>query len=324
MGTLRQQTLFALRYAVRAPSTHNTQPWLFHIEGNILRIYADWSRALPEGDKDRRDICISLGACVQYAKTALSYFGMLEELTIAKSWEIGSKEPIATLTLRLSKDRDVALLPLVQAIEYRFNARGPFFHKPIPNELYRTLLEITEPDVTTSAITDETQLLTFASLTGEGMKIAHHDSKFRAELAGWMTSNYSKRKDGIPGYSMLAPGLLSLILPTLIGKFNMGEILSKLNHHSISSSSGVLIFSSKDSPNNWVHVGMTFARISLLLNVSNVFTSVYVASIEMPEIRLQLKEKMHIEGNPQFACVFGYPKIHLKQSPRITPENRML
>ena len=38
---------FLLNYAVLAPSGHNTQPWLFQINGNVLGFYADRSRALP-------------------------------------------------------------------------------------------------------------------------------------------------------------------------------------------------------------------------------------------------------------------------------------
>jgi nitroreductase len=31
---------FALRYAVLAPSSHNSQPWLFYVDGNAVEIYA--------------------------------------------------------------------------------------------------------------------------------------------------------------------------------------------------------------------------------------------------------------------------------------------
>ncbi|KKU79589.1 MAG: hypothetical protein UY04_C0006G0021 [Parcubacteria group bacterium GW2011_GWA2_47_7] len=323
-GTLRDQVLFALRYVVRAPSTHNSQPWLFHFNDSTLSIYADWSRMMKESDRDGRDLCISLGTCIEHSKTTFTHFGMLEKLSINESFEIGDTEPIATLTLHPSTDKDAFLFPFMQAIERRFNARGPFVKKMIPSDLMRTIIEVTEPGVTIQVITDDTQLLTFASLTGEGMRVAHRDPKFREELAKWMINNYSKKKDGIPGYTMLAPGLLSLILPTIIGKFNMGGLLSKLNYASISSSSGTIIFSSEERPSSWVHVGIAYARISLILNAYSVFTSVFVASIEMPEIRTHLKELLQIAGLPQFACVFGYPKITLRQSPRIPPEDRMI
>ena len=53
---------FLLRYAILAPSRHNTQPWLFEIEGDELRVYADRSRALPVADPDGRQQLMSCGA----------------------------------------------------------------------------------------------------------------------------------------------------------------------------------------------------------------------------------------------------------------------
>ncbi|HVP69853.1 MAG TPA: hypothetical protein VMS45_00935, partial [Gemmatimonadaceae bacterium] len=40
--------------AVLAPSHWNAQPWRFEVEGNSIRVVADFSRALPATDPDRR------------------------------------------------------------------------------------------------------------------------------------------------------------------------------------------------------------------------------------------------------------------------------
>src|ERR687891_523520 len=55
-GSLSEKMNFLLRYAILAPSGHNTQPWLFKIVGNnTIEIYADRSRALPLVDPDDRE-----------------------------------------------------------------------------------------------------------------------------------------------------------------------------------------------------------------------------------------------------------------------------
>jgi hypothetical protein len=41
---------FLLRYAVLAPSGHNTQPWLFSVRGDTVDLYADRTQALPVVD----------------------------------------------------------------------------------------------------------------------------------------------------------------------------------------------------------------------------------------------------------------------------------
>jgi nitroreductase len=51
LGTAIDKARFAVRYAVLAPSSHNTQPWRFIINGDELLVCADrWPQiALPQG-----------------------------------------------------------------------------------------------------------------------------------------------------------------------------------------------------------------------------------------------------------------------------------
>ena len=40
-GATPEKWKFFLSYAVLAPSSHNSQPWLFHVRNNTLELYAD-------------------------------------------------------------------------------------------------------------------------------------------------------------------------------------------------------------------------------------------------------------------------------------------
>ena len=42
--------LFMVEYAIKAPSGHNTQPWLFRINENNIEIHPNFDRALPVVD----------------------------------------------------------------------------------------------------------------------------------------------------------------------------------------------------------------------------------------------------------------------------------
>lgn len=66
---------FILRYAVRAPSGHNTQPWRFRIVGDCLELHADRTRALPVVDSADRALHISCGAALRHVVVALRHFG---------------------------------------------------------------------------------------------------------------------------------------------------------------------------------------------------------------------------------------------------------
>jgi len=74
-GTEEQIWEFLLRYAVRAPSGHNTQPWRFHIGDGRLQLCADRRRGLPVVDPEDRELVMSCGAALAHLTVALRHFG---------------------------------------------------------------------------------------------------------------------------------------------------------------------------------------------------------------------------------------------------------
>ncbi len=65
--TKRSTLRSLLKYAVLAPSGHNTQPWLFRpTEKDDLYLIADRTRALPVVDPHDRELIISCGAALDH------------------------------------------------------------------------------------------------------------------------------------------------------------------------------------------------------------------------------------------------------------------
>src|SRR5579872_1405856 len=75
-GTPSEQIHFLLNYAIVAPSRHNVQPWLFHIEDSTVELHADMSCALPVADPDNREMIISCGAALANFLIAARHFGL--------------------------------------------------------------------------------------------------------------------------------------------------------------------------------------------------------------------------------------------------------
>jgi hypothetical protein len=67
----------------RAPSAHNTQPWLSRYTSESVDIHWDPSRALPDSDPTRRDLFLSLGAFVETALIVAASAGLAVHAEVA-------------------------------------------------------------------------------------------------------------------------------------------------------------------------------------------------------------------------------------------------
>ena len=63
-GTAIDKARFAVGYAILAPSSHNTQPWRFIVNGDELLLCADRTRSLPNIDPFDRELDHQLRGCV--------------------------------------------------------------------------------------------------------------------------------------------------------------------------------------------------------------------------------------------------------------------
>ncbi|MCZ7596071.1 MAG: hypothetical protein M5U16_15150 [Hyphomicrobium sp.] len=80
-GSSRDVLAFLVRYAVLAPSGHNTQPWRFVLSDDHVDIVADTSRALHMVDPHDREMTMSCAAAAETMFAALRAFGLTGALT---------------------------------------------------------------------------------------------------------------------------------------------------------------------------------------------------------------------------------------------------
>lgn len=321
-GTVADRIRFLLSYAILAPSTHNSQPWRFRIRDRVCELHADPTLRLPEADPSGRDLMISLGCCLEYLAIAAARYGMLGEVRLTPAGtrvaEVVFRDPPGPPEKKHAS--------LCDAIVRRVNVRGVFGRHPIPAGLLTQLGGLPHDlDLCLDLITDPDRIAAIAELTARGLRFAHRRLSFRREMSQWIISNFSLRRDGIPGYSLRMPALLSLVLPRGMKWFDLGALLSVPNRRSVASAPLVCVVSAAaDGEEAWVRVGRFSARAMLECVAAGLQTSIFVAAIEMNELWREVQRVLMSNLRPQFLfCVGMIPGV-FQPTPRHSVEEKLL
>ncbi len=322
-GDLKDKIRFILNYAILAPSTHNSQPWLYKIKNNTCKVYINPAKILPQADPTGRDLYISIGCFLENLIIAAKYFGIYSDI----KYKIDSEENlVAEVFFSESDEVNEKYKDLLEAISNRVNTRGIFSNYVDNLETiikYEKLLS--SEIVNLKCVNNKNNIQKIADLTSQGMKMAHSDKEFRLEMSNWMHNNFSNKKDGLPGYSLKMPGLLSFIVPVLISYFNFGRILSKLNYFSIRSAPGIYVLTTNnDDKYSWLEAGRSSERLMLNIIKDNLDFSIYVASIEIGDFRKNLQEILNTSELPQFLLCIGNIRGKMKHTPRILLNDNLL
>lgn len=307
-----------LESAIRAPSTHNSQPWLFKIIENKVEVFFDPKYFLPFVDKETRDLHISIGCMLENFSIAsladnlissISYGPFEQKTKLAEIILTESNAPSSELSQKLFK-----------TIPNRVNARGVFVDEKIPiNLLEKINLLNVGKNLFIKCLSKKEDIKKVAHFTALAMIDAYSQTGFRKEMSHWMNSNLSTKKEGLPGYSLNIPFLVSLFIPLLIRYFNMGRLLAKLNLKSIASAPLIVVFSGKDEPNSWMEIGRLAERIMLYVQSLEYQTSIYVGSIEINNYYKEIQKLTDTQERPQFIFAIG----HILGKHKITPRHKI-
>ncbi len=316
-GSIKEKFKFFVRYAILAPSGHNTQPWVFEVHEESLNLYADRTRALPVIDPDDKELIISCGAALTNLIYAMKYFGFEPEVKHFPAEH--DNDLLATVTI---KTRDYEPTEdertLFKAILKRRTNRLPFAEDVIDGITRQRLMTITkeDPDVRFTIIEEGNQREEIIKLIETGDKIQSQNKSFCRELAQWVHPNRSNSKDGIPGYAFGMGDLISYGSPFFIGNLNWGEIQAGRDRNLVKGSP-VLGFleTKKDKPFEWLRAGMALERILLKAASIGIAASYLNQPLEVPELLEGFKEIVGTPNYPQLILRMGYGK-EVQSTPR--------
>ncbi|MFZ2492425.1 MAG: nitroreductase [Thermoanaerobaculia bacterium] len=313
------QKEFLLRYAVLAPSGHNTQPWSFRITEYGIEVFADYSRRLPVADPTDRELLISVGAAIANLRVAAAHFGF--ESAVLYQDQPDESLPVALLTLRETCNPDESLRDLFPSVLQRHTSHAPFKSRGIDPEQLTPLCDFVDahPEVLRFIVPQERSRA--AELVTEADRILMADPKWRGELAAWVRSNEGTATDGICADAFGIPGPISALAPWLIRTLDMGASRAKEDASAIDQATGLIVVTANDERSSLIAAGVTLELLLLLLTGLGMHYSFMNQPIEVPALRQELWSLIRSPRAPQLLLRIGYAATEARPMPRRSVED---
>jgi hypothetical protein len=301
-----------IRCAIMAPSGHNTQPWLFKISNDAIKIMPDMSRRLPVADRDDRELFISLGAALENILIAAPQFGFNAE------YEVIDSESDKIL-IHISDKNGTKNEQMFQAMIERQTTRNEYMDKQLSENLPARLDEITNSQAAFYYTTEKKNFDTFIDYVKEGNRLLFRNKKFLEELKKWIRWNDSEAEEKLDGLYIRALNQPST--PAWLGKmvFNFTiteKTQNKKEENGILSASGLLFLFSETGKKHWIEAGRKLERILIALTGGNIKYAFHNQPCQSIPLRFDFARTFEHKGLiPQAAIRMGYGNF-LPRSPR--------
>ncbi|WP_081736212.1 Acg family FMN-binding oxidoreductase [Amycolatopsis orientalis] len=300
-----------LRSAMLAPSTHNTQPWLFRCAGTGIELHADPRRILPVTDPDGRELVLSCGAALFTLRTAIHALGFHPATTLLPSR--ADPDLLAVVRPLAERTPDPKIARLARAIPRRRTNRRPFRPAAVPRSALTTLRHATELEHAWMPSLDAEQCRHLRDLTARARGDQLADPAFVAELGRW-TQLGAGTRDGVPSYATAgAPADESWLLQEFGGP-GEGTRPDRLV---------VVIGSLTDERLDRLQAGQALQRALLTATSAGLAASFISPPIRVPSARAELRRLLGCGVWPQVLLRLGYG-LPLPWTPRRPLEDVLL
>ncbi|RLM84257.1 nitroreductase [Halobellus sp. Atlit-38R] len=305
-ASMDEKIRFLLRYAILAPSSHNSQPWRFRVLGNEVDIAVDESRWLDAADPTKRELYISVGCAIENLCVAAEHF----EVEPRVEYHDGTDtDTVATVTFRDDSDPSTHRpSKLFDAITERSTSHELFDERRLDTAVQDELGGVvTEDDVSLHLVDEPAVKQSISELQGKADQLLMDDPEYRKELGHWIGL-------GALGSSWL----MARIGQAVVTHLDLGEREAAKNSKLIESASLVAgLTTASDDPTSQVKAGQVFERVALLATTADVAVHPMSQTLERPELRTRLQELLDSGADvPQHLFRMGYTDEDPGHTPR--------
>jgi len=283
-----------------APSLHNTQPWQFAVEGDVMLLYAVPERALSVADPNARALYLSCGAALCNARTAGRELGYDVHMRLLPHPEY-SFDVLAVLDAKPGAPPTATEHARYGAIWRRHTNRGTYSDRRIAPSLTARLAQAAVQEHATLERLDPHQTRVVLDLAAEANRQLSADGAHQDELRHWI-------RDGAPdGIPLWALPMRPLNQPSPVRDDMVGaaaEVSPPVVPYERSPQ--VFILSTEENePEDWLQAGLALENVLLIATMNGLSASFLYQLIE--------RDEMYGEGlgvprrdTPQMVMRLGY------------------
>lgn len=319
-GTIHDELLFLLHFAILAPSGHNSQPWEFSLSDNSIYVWVKRERSLKESDPTRRQLMIGMGCMMENLCLAADYYNFKCNINYFPNPQ--NEDLVANISFTKSGEIKNDPRHLIFSIPKRHTNRNRYEDCLPLKEFLSEMQKFSNRDMQISLVTEQDlkeQIADIANMSGQ--EIMDSDS-FRKELSTHVKSNYTNSKTGMPASGMGIPGPISFLVPWLIKKMNMARKSAKKDNILLKKYTPmfVVISTKGDSNLDRIEAGRLFERIWLMATREGLSCAPLAAPVQVGEYYKQLQSLLGITMRPLVFFRMGYCEKNASMSPRLSAE----
>ena len=288
----REQIDVLLAAAVAAPSMHNTQPWRFEVNGHVIDVFLDGSRALPAEDPSGRAMRIAAGAATFNLRCAAASMGYDTWLGLTPS----AAEPdlVARIVVQPSDTPEQELGDLAAEIPRRHTSRTPVQDSSLSQGARMSLVEAALKENAELTWLPEPATARLLELVLETDLREIGDWHRSAERAHWV--GRQRAGDGIPSTALgprseSYPGVVRDLATAPQDRARTTAVFEQ--HPAIA-----VLSTERDEPADQLTAGLALERVLLTATREGVAASFLNQVLEFDDLRRAVQRTT---GKPGFA-----------------------
>jgi hypothetical protein len=285
-------------FAGQAPSIHNTQPWRWRVDGDVLDLLLERGRVLKSTDPYARLAILSCGAALHHARIQLAASGW--QPTVRRLPESADADHLASLHLDDRIPAEPVAARLVQAAARRHTDRRSTPSAPVDFDRLRIIGVAMQSEGAELKLLHPIQVFKLAKAADLAQRVEADDPDRQAELADWVPETRTLGT-GIPG-TALPPDPYSIAGLGRTLRRAGATVIAESHHH---ASVFAIMHGSGDEPADWLAAGEALSAGWLTATHLDVSVLPLSSVVEVASSRDMIRRLLGRSGFPYLVLRFA-------------------